>query len=137
MPRFLASQTLFSTLLRIIGRQKLFYFDQTSVPYISKYHTLLGKLNFRSLNFGNSACIGSAKNASISCVTNPIFYALENYWQTKTVLFRSDFSSLHFKIPYIVGKVQFQKFTFLKFCMYLISEKCLDFWRHKPYFLRS
>src|SRR5277367_3049226 len=109
-------------LLRNIGKQKLCYFAQTSVLYILKYHTLLGKINFRSSHFSNSACISSTKNASISHFINLIFCALLNYWQTKTALYWSHISSLHFKIPYIVGIVQFQKFTFLKFCMYLISK---------------
>src|SRR5271163_2427611 len=124
-------------LLRIICKQKLLYFDQTSVLYISKYHTLLGKFNFRSSHFSNSACISSAKNASISRIINLIFFALLNYWQTKSALFWSDFTSLYFKIPYIVGKDKFQKFAFFKFCMYLINEKCFDFSHYKPYFLRS
>src|SRR5271170_272202 len=50
------------------------------------------------------------------------------------ILIRHQFST--FKILYIIGKVQFQKFTFFKFCMYLISEKCLHFSHYKPYFLR-
>ena len=119
----------------IIGTQKLCYFDQTTVLYISKFQTLLGKLNFRSSHFSNSACIWSAKNAWISRFLNLNIYAVLNYWQTKPALFWSDFSSLHFKIQYIVGKVQFQKFTFLILCTYLVSEKCLDFCCYKPYFL--
>ena len=128
---------LISTLFWIIRKQKLPDFDQTSVLYILNYHTLLGNFNFRSSYFSNSACNWSAKNASISRIINLIFYARLNYWQTKTALFWSDISSQHFKIPYIVGKVQFQKFTFFKFCMYLISEKYLDFSWYKPYFLGS
>src|SRR5277367_3688933 len=120
MLQFLALLTSFSRLFSIICKQKLLYFDQTSVLYILKYHTLLVKFNFRSSHFSNSACISSAKNASISRLINLIFYALLNYWQTKTAVFWSDFSSLHFKILYIFGKVQFQNFTLFKFCMYLI-----------------
>jgi len=137
MLRFLALETLFSALLWIIFIQKLPYIGQTSVLYILKYHTLLGKINFRSSHFSNSACIWSTKNASISHFINLIFFALLNYWQTKTALFWLDFSSLYFKIPYIVGKDKFQKFAFFKYCMYLINEKCLDFQHYKPYFLRS
>src|SRR5271156_564492 len=77
------------------------------------------------------------KNASISHFINLIFWALLNYFHTKSALFWSDFSSLHFKIQYIVGKDKFQKFAFFKFCMYLINEKCLDFSLYKPYFLCS
>src|SRR5277367_1569786 len=124
-------------LLRIIGKQKLSYLDQTSVLYVLKYHTLLGEFNFRSSHFSNSACISSAKNASISRIINLIFFALLNYWQTKSALFWSDFSSLYFKIPYIVGKDKFLKFAFFKFCMYFINKKCFDFSLHKPYFLRT
>src|SRR5271163_453528 len=40
--QFLALLTSFSRLFSIIGKQKLLYFDQTSVLYISKYQTLLG-----------------------------------------------------------------------------------------------
>src|SRR5271163_2814156 len=137
MLQLLVLLTSFPRLFSIIVKQKLLYFDQTSVLYILKYHTLLGKFNFRSSQISNSAYISSAKNASISRVINLIFCALLNYWQTKTALFWLDFSSLYFKIPCIVGKDKFQKFAFFKFCMYLISLKCLDFSHYKPYFLRS
>src|SRR5271163_4924796 len=112
MPRFLASQTLFSTLLRIINKQKLFCFDQTSVLYILKYHTLLGNLNFRSLNFGNSACIGSAKNASISCVTNPISTLLRIIGRQK--LFYFDQTSVLYILKYhtLLGKLIFRSSHF-------------------------
>ena len=72
MLQFLTLLTLFSRLFCIICKRKLLYFDQTSVLYILKYHTLLGKFNFRSSHFSNSACIWSAKNESISCVVNLI-----------------------------------------------------------------
>src|SRR5271168_4757856 len=78
----------------------------------------------------------SEKCLDFSCY-NPYFLCSFELLANKNCLILIRLSALHFQTPYIVGKVEFQKFTFFKFCMYLISKKGLDFSRYKPYFLSS
>src|SRR5271168_4871275 len=76
----------------------------------------------------------SEKCLDFSCY-NPYFLCSFELLANKNCLILIRLSALHFQTPYIVGKVEFQKFTFFKFCMYLISEKCLDIAHYKLYFL--